>query len=86
LYDTVTKLNWSVSIRTHPIEVVIDMLAEEHDWDPESDDGDENETELATGAASKPMRSEQQDKKGDERKSHLPVPIAQPEENCVVSC
>ncbi|KAF8515529.1 Alpha/Beta hydrolase protein [Gautieria morchelliformis] len=81
LYDTVRKLNWSVSIRSHPIEVVIDMLEEKHNWDSEPDDGDEMES--ATGAASKHMRSEQKYKKSDEGKSHLPVPIAEPEEDCV---
>lgn len=31
IYDTVTKWNWSVDVRTHPIKVVIDKLLEV-DW------------------------------------------------------
>jgi putative lipase involved disintegration of autophagic bodies len=34
-YDTVSKLNWSVDIRTHPIKVVIERILNE-DWDPEN--------------------------------------------------
>jgi len=32
IYDTVTKWNWSVDVRTHPIRVIIDKLLAE-DWD-----------------------------------------------------
>lgn len=34
-YDTVGKRNWSVSIQTHPIKVVIERVLNE-DWDPEN--------------------------------------------------
>ena len=33
-YDTVGKLNWGVSVRTHPILTVIEDVLKE-DWDPE---------------------------------------------------
>ena len=33
-YDTVSKLNWGVSVRTHPIKTVIEDVLKE-DWDPE---------------------------------------------------
>ncbi|EGN97866.1 hypothetical protein SERLA73DRAFT_182624 [Serpula lacrymans var. lacrymans S7.3] len=36
-YDTVTKLGWSVDIRTHGIKVVIERLLSE-DWEPTGDD------------------------------------------------
>ena len=36
LYDTVSKLGWSASIRTHGIKVVIEKLLAE-DWEPGED-------------------------------------------------
>ena len=35
-YDTVSKLGWSASIRTHPVKVVIEKLLSE-DWEPGED-------------------------------------------------
>lgn len=34
-YDTVSKMNWSVSVRTHPIKVVIESILQD-DWDPKN--------------------------------------------------
>jgi hypothetical protein len=34
VYDTVSKLGWSVNTRTHAIKTVIDVVLKE-DWDPE---------------------------------------------------
>ena len=50
LYDTVTKLNWSVGIGNHAIRTIVDLLAE--DFDPENG---------------------------------IPVPVAEPQKDCVVS-
>ncbi|KAF8589794.1 alpha/beta-hydrolase [Ramaria rubella] len=59
VYDTVSKLNWSVSFTTHRIKVVIDgVLA--NDWDAESVDPE------------------------GRRSGGRAVPIAKPEEDCVV--
>jgi len=35
LYDTVTKLGWSVHVGNHPIKVIIEHLLQE-DWDQEN--------------------------------------------------
>jgi len=35
IYDSVSKLNWGVSVRTHPIKIVIDEVFKQ-DWDPEN--------------------------------------------------
>lgn len=35
-YDTVSKLGWSASVRTHGIQVVIEKLLSE-DWEPGND-------------------------------------------------
>ena len=40
-YDTVSKLGWSASARTHGIKVIIEKLLAE-DWEP-GDDGDEGQ-------------------------------------------
>ena len=91
LYDTVTKLGWSVSITSHQIKTVIDLLAEEHDWDSISD----GEDELVAGRWSNDLQAEQKEQKGKGRgrketdgnvgKMHRAVPIAAPEEDCIVS-
>ncbi|KDQ50269.1 hypothetical protein JAAARDRAFT_42266 [Jaapia argillacea MUCL 33604] len=41
-YDTVSKLNWGVDVRTHPIRVVIERLLAE-DWEPAPKDGKEGD-------------------------------------------
>ncbi|KAH7924667.1 alpha/beta-hydrolase [Leucogyrophana mollusca] len=39
-YDTVSKLQWSVDVRTHPIKVIIEkLLAEDWNWEPANDTG-----------------------------------------------
>ena len=84
-------MGWSVSITSHPIKAVVDLLAEERDWDPEPDDGDES----VAGGWSNDLRGEQNGRGGkiektekdgkDGKKRHRAVPIAAPEEDCVVS-
>lgn len=50
LYDTVTKLKWSVAIGNHGIRAVIDLLSK--DFDPDNE---------------------------------ISVPVAEPQEDCIVS-
>ncbi len=46
-YDTVKKLGWRVNVQNHPINVVIDLLSREEDWEgarqvPQAVDEDED--------------------------------------------
>ena len=90
LYDTVTKLDWSVSIFKHQISVMVDLLAEEQDWDSKLDDGgDESGSVMRRGRGD--LQDEEKGKEEKEMKEdngtrkHRTVPIATPEEDCIVS-
>lgn len=91
LYDTVTKLDWSVSVSTHQIQVIIDLLAEDHNWDPEPDDdegsaaGLESDDTRGEHKKTSGMKKDKKGKDGKDGKKHLAVPIAKPEVDCVVS-
>jgi len=45
LYDTVTKWNWSVDVRTHGIIVVIEKILNQ-DWEPPSEEGGQGGREV----------------------------------------
>jgi lipase ATG15 len=66
VYDTVTKLGWSVNIKHHGIKTVIESLLAE-DWEELESHGDAN----SNGDMSAVKKKE--------------VPVAKPEEDCVVS-
>lgn len=96
LYDTVNQLDWSVSIRAHQIDVVIDLLSEDRNWASKPDN---NSVESAVWSNSGDVDKRhdevggiqmgKKDKKGTDQgdgKEHLAVPIAKPEEDCIVSC
>lgn len=83
LYDTVTKLNWGVDIRTHSIrEVVERLLTEDIEWADEPPPDDDN----SVAQMSWPWwGSGDKDKDKDTKKKvKLPVPVAKEEVDCVV--
>ncbi|KAG6329812.1 hypothetical protein ID866_9277 [Astraeus odoratus] len=86
LYDTVTKLGWSVDIRTHSILNVIEhLLAEELEWDDEPEDNDDVGKEgFLHGMGWGWWGGKDEDKDKDEgKKVRRPVPVAKPQEDCV---
>ncbi|KAG9318027.1 Alpha/Beta hydrolase protein [Chiua virens] len=79
LYDTVTKLKWSVDIRTHSIAQVVErLLAEELEWadDPPVEDDPESVSLIGWpwwGGGDDKDKDKDKDTK---KKIKLPVPIA----------
>ncbi|KAF9228979.1 alpha/beta-hydrolase [Gyrodon lividus] len=92
LYDTVTKLGWSVDIRTHSILNVIDrLLTQELEWDDEPPKGDDENGESDEGEGVSTRRwgwwggkDDDKDKDTDmEKEVRLAVPVAKEEVDCV---
>ncbi|KAF9528233.1 Alpha/Beta hydrolase protein [Crepidotus variabilis] len=82
LYDTVSKLGWSVDARSHPIKVVIDrLLSENADWKPEfnseSEDGKEARRQHGWGWIPWPGKKHEDDPK-EEPGTLREVPRARP--------
>lgn len=88
LYDTVTKLGWTVDIRTHSIVSVIDhLLTQELEWDNESPSGGEK-NDFMKNLDIDPAGWGWWGGKGDEKNKpkqriRRPVPKAEPQMDCM---
>ncbi|KAH7890131.1 Alpha/Beta hydrolase protein [Phlebopus sp. FC_14] len=86
LYDTVTKLGWSVDVRTHSILNVINrLLSEEIEWDDEPGDGDDDKkVAVQRGWGWWGSGDEGEEEEEDKpKKVRRPVPEAREEVDCV---
>ncbi|KAI6107340.1 Alpha/Beta hydrolase protein [Pisolithus croceorrhizus] len=93
LYDVVSKLGWSVDIRTHSIVNIIErLLAEELEWDDEPlEDDDTTRGNVRAGGLLHYLgwgwwggKGDGDDKdKGKDKTVRRPVPVAKPEVDCV---
>ncbi|KAF9239108.1 Alpha/Beta hydrolase protein [Melanogaster broomeanus] len=90
LYDTVTKLGWSVDIRTHGIVTTVErLLAEELEWsdEPEGDDqsgesGEGNDVWKSGWGWWGGGKDDDEDK-DKKQKVRLAVPVAKEQTDCV---
>ncbi|KAI6037131.1 Alpha/Beta hydrolase protein [Pisolithus microcarpus] len=83
LYDVVSKLGWSVDIRTHSIVNIIErLLAQELEWDDEplEDDDTTGGDDVEAGGLLHYLGGLDKDKDKTVRR---PVPVAKPEVDCV---
>ncbi|KIJ63381.1 hypothetical protein HYDPIDRAFT_41212 [Hydnomerulius pinastri MD-312] len=86
LYDTVTKLGWSVDIRTHPIRNIIErLLGEELEWgeEPPAGDDESGDDEDISSSGWGWWGGKGDDKDKEKKKVRVAVPEAKEEVDCV---